>query len=129
MHVGYNQPLGHGLRVDAPVRQEAYFFGRLDELDFWGTFGDVRLSYRPVESGPVLFVTAQPYRYENMDTGDQFLSAVNVVVGATQSSVFNTINRCFTLATVFTTGSLLRSGQTVMLIGQSLGWTILWRIV
>lgn len=95
LDVGYNRALGHGFTVDASIRQEAFYFARLDELDFWGTFGDARLSYRPVKGGPTLFASAQPYRYENMDTGDQFVAALNVVAGATQNFVFNSDRSAF----------------------------------
>jgi hypothetical protein len=86
---GYHLPLGKFFSLDAVARAENVLYADDVERAFFGFSGAVTFDFRLKESLPRLYVAAEPYWYQSLDTGDKIAASNGFVIGIDQGYPIN----------------------------------------
>jgi hypothetical protein len=89
---GYNVPLKNGFSFDAAARIESGIYARYDERTFIGYGATMTLDWRPRPTAPRIYISAEPYRYDNIDLGGLLTQAVGMTAGTDWGIPFNNGN-------------------------------------
>jgi hypothetical protein len=86
---GFNTGLGKGFSFDIAARVESGLYARNDERAFVGYGAVATFDWRPRPNLPRVYVSAEPYRYDGLDTGDLMTQAIGAAVGTDWGFSFN----------------------------------------
>lgn len=86
---GMYAPLGRGFSVDLGVRAESVLYSRFDERSFIGYSATATLDWRLRPNLPRIYVGAEPYRFDSLDTGDLLTQAIGLSTGTDWGYSFN----------------------------------------
>ena len=89
VEVGFNTPLPHNFSFDIAAKVESGIYTQNDERGFVGYSIISTLDWRPKLNWPRIYVGAEPYRYDNFDTGDRITQAVGLTAGTDWGYAFN----------------------------------------
>lgn len=89
---GYNTLLGSGFTFDFAARLDSGIYARYDDRSFVGYGATATLDWRPNPTAPRIFVSAEPYRYDNFDIGGKLTQAVGFSGGTDWGIPFNAGN-------------------------------------
>ncbi|HEV7866958.1 MAG TPA: outer membrane beta-barrel protein [Chthoniobacteraceae bacterium] len=89
IEAGYNTSLGKYFTFDLATRIESGLFTEHGERAFWGYSAIATLDYRPRPNLPRVYVSAEPYRFDSLDTGDKITQAVGLSAGTDWGIGFN----------------------------------------
>ncbi|MES2571065.1 MAG: outer membrane beta-barrel protein [Verrucomicrobiota bacterium] len=86
---GFNKQLTKQISIDLEAKLESALYSRFSERSFAGYSAIATLDYRHKTNLPRLYISAEPYRYDNYDEGDLITQAVGVSVGTDWGYAFN----------------------------------------
>lgn len=89
IEAGLHTDLRQGFSFDLVGRIEPGLYARYDDRSFFGYSATATLDWRPRPTAPRLYISAEPYRYENFDIGGMLTSAVGLTVGTDWGIPFN----------------------------------------
>jgi len=89
LDLGYTQPLGQQFSLDIAAKAELGLYSNHDERAFVGYSLKSTLDYHPRPNLPRLYVSVEPYRYDNIDVGDMITQAVGFAAGTDWGYAFN----------------------------------------
>jgi len=89
VEVGYNVPLTRQFSLDVMAKAETVLYSDNFGLSFYGVTAAATLEYRHKVEYPRIYVGAEPYWYQGIESGDKLASAVNFVIGSDQGVPFN----------------------------------------
>jgi len=85
---GYNVALGKYFTFDLSTKVESGIYADNGSHDFVGYSANATLDFRPKPGLPRVYITAEPYRYDNFD-GDLITEAIGVEAGTDWGYSFN----------------------------------------
>lgn len=89
MEVGYTQPLGTKFSLDVAAKVELGLYANNEQRAFVGYSLKSTLDYHPRPYLPRLYVSVEPYRYDNIDFGGLLTEAIGFSVGTDWGFAFN----------------------------------------
>ena len=89
VEVGFNTPLPHNFSFDISAKVESGIYTQNDDRGYIGYSIISTLDWRPKLNWPRIYVGAEPYRYDNFDTGERITQALGVTVGTDWGYAFN----------------------------------------
>jgi hypothetical protein len=89
---GFNTMLRNGFTFDVAARIDSGLYARYDERAFIGYGLTTTLDWRPKPNAPRLFISAEPYRYDNFDKGGKLTQAIGMAAGTDWGIPFNNGN-------------------------------------
>jgi len=102
IEAGYNNEFAKGFTFDFALRLESGLYARYDERAFIGYSAVATLDWRPKPNLPRIFISAEPYRYDNFDKGGKLTQAVGLAVGNDWGIPFNNGNSLLIVGYNFT---------------------------
>jgi|GEM_PF-1322549 len=89
LEAGYNVALGQHFTFDLAGKVEAAIFSDHSDRGFVGYSANATLDYRPRPGLPRIYISAEPYRYDNFDIGDSITQAIGFAAGTDYGYAFN----------------------------------------
>lgn len=86
---GLHTDLRNGFSLDLAARIESGLYARYDDRSFIGYGATGTLDWRPRPNAPRLYISAEPYRYDNFDIGGLLTQAVGFTIGTDYGIPFN----------------------------------------
>ncbi len=102
IEAGMHTELPRGFSFDFAARIESGLYTRYDDRSFVGYSGMATLDWRPRPNVPRLYISAEPYRYDNFDIGGLLTQAVGFSIGTDYGIPFNQGNSAGFLGYSFT---------------------------
>ncbi len=87
--VGYKKPLTSQITFDILAKLELALYAKYDQRAFIGYSILTTLDWRPRPSLPRLYIGVEPYRYDGINSGNVFTSAIGFSVGTDWGYAFN----------------------------------------
>jgi hypothetical protein len=89
IEAGYTQPLGPKFSLDFAAKVDLGLYSNNSDRAFIGYSFKSTLDYHPSPRAPRLFISIEPYRYDNIDVGDLLTQAIGFSVGTDWGYAFN----------------------------------------
>jgi hypothetical protein len=102
IEAGYSNEFKKGFTFDVAARVESGLYARYDDRAFIGYSATATLDWRPRPTSPRIFISAEPYRYDNFDKGGLLTEAVGLCAGTDWGIPFNNGNSVAILGYNFT---------------------------
>ncbi|RYD66495.1 MAG: hypothetical protein EOP84_31160 [Verrucomicrobiaceae bacterium] len=99
---GMHSELRNGFSFDLAARIESGLYTRYDDRSFVGYGATGTFDWRPRPNAPRLYLSAEPYRYDNFDIGGLLTQAVGFTIGTDHGIPFNQGNSAAFLGYNFT---------------------------